>query len=358
MKFLNNIHISKRNNVSFKKNFLIRTIAILGALLFCSLIIFALFKYNPLSFIISIFDGNFGTKRRIWTLLYDAAILLALGLALVPPFKMKFWNTGADGQALMGGLGAAIVIFGLGGKTSNAVVVVLSLLLALLFGAIWAIIPAIFKALWNTNETLFTLMMNYVAIQFVKYYINIKDKTGHAILGASEYGHLPELLNEWFFTILIVAVLTAIISLYIKYTKHGYELLVVGDSVNTALYVGINVKKVIIRTMLVSGLVCGLVGFLLVSGRVHSISESTLDGRGFTAIIVAWLAHVNPLYMILTSLFVTFINLGTKQMMTDINITNNAFQSIIIGIFFFFIIGCEFFINYKISFKKKEEKAC
>ena len=159
--------------------------------------------------------------------------------------------------------------------------------------------------------------------------------------------------------IIIVAVMTVLMFLYFRFSKHGYELSVVGESENTAKYVGINVKKVIIRTMVLSGVLCGLAGLLLVGGTSFTLASDTVDGRGFTAILVAWLGKFSPPAMAFTSLLYVFIDQGAKNVATGVGI-GDAFSEIITGIFFFLVIGCEFFINYKIKFrprKKKEENS-
>ncbi|MCD7775542.1 MAG: ABC transporter permease, partial [Clostridiales bacterium] len=162
--------------------------------------------------------------------------------------------------------------------------------------------------------------------------------------------------QKYLLNIIIVLAITIIMYIYLKYSKHGYEISVVGESENTARYIGINVKKVIIRTMLLSGAICGIAGFLLVSGTNHTISTSTADNRGFTAIMVSWLAKFNPLVMILTSFLLVFMDKGASEIATVYRI-DQAFSDIITGILLFFIIGCEFFINYKIVFNTKHKKA-
>ena len=143
---------------------------------------------------------------------------------------------------------------------------------------------------------------------------------------------------------------------YLRYSKQGYEISVVGESENTARYIGINVKKVIMRTMLLSGALCGVTGLLLVSGTDHTIATNTVGGRGFTAIMVSWLAKFNPAYMILTSLLIVFFQKGAIQISTSLGL-NDSFADIITGIIIFFIIGSEFFINYSVKFRSKEAKA-
>ena len=225
-------------------------------------------------------------------------------------FKMKFWNIGAEGQVLMGCLASAFCMLEYGEMLEEPVLLLLMLASSVLIGAIWAVIPAICKALWNTNETLFTLMMNYVAMTLVSYFIMIKDKSGRSDLGIlnerTGYGYLPTLFDRnYIFNILIVLGVTVFMFIYLKYSKQGYEISVVGESENTARYIGINVKKVIIRTVAISGAICGLVGFMIVAGDKHSIKSSIVDGQGFTAIMVSWMAKFNPILMIPVSLLIS-----------------------------------------------------
>ena len=280
---------------------------------------------------------------------------------MTPAFKMRFWNIGGEGQVLVGGLATAACMICLGGKIPNALLIIVMIISSMLAGAIWAVIPAIFKAQFNTNETLFTLMMNYVGIQLVSYFVMVWEvPKGSGKIGIinqmSHAGWLPQLGNqEYLLNILVVLALTIFMYIYLKYSKHGYELSVVGESENTAKYIGINVKKVIIRTMLLSGAMCGIAGLLLVGGTDHTITTTTADNRGFTAIMVSWLAKFIPIYMVLTSLLLVFFDKGATEIATVYRL-NESFSEIITGIILFFIIGSEFFINYKINFRKAHKE--
>ncbi len=349
-------HIQRRADVTLKKAILIRSVGVVGGLIFCALLCTMFFSANPIKVIGEMFSGAFGTKRRIFELLKNTALLLGVGLALILAFKMKFWNLGGNGQVLMGGLATVACMINFGGKLPDAIVILMMLISGLLAGAVWAVIPAIFKALFNTNETLFTLMMNYIALGIVAICISIWDRTGSQTLGVIKEANLPVLGNDSILTILVVAILTAFIYIYLKHSKQGYELAVVGESENTARYVGINVKAVVIRTMIISGAICGLVGFLIVGSIDHSLSETTAKNMGFTAIIVAWLAKFNPLMMILTAFFVTFMSKGMGQVQSAFGITNNAISEMMIGVMYFIVIACEFFVSYKIKFKAKKSK--
>lgn len=352
------VYISKKDNVPFKTKFLVRFIAIVLALVVCGIVTKVLTGDNPISIYKTIIHGAVGQGRLLVTI-HDIAILLCISLAVTPAFRMKFWNTGAEGQVLIGCLATAVCMFYLGGKIPEWALIIIMIVCAVVAGMIWGVIPAIFKAEWKTNETLFTLMMNYVAIQLVEYFLKIADKSGSNVVGPDllSHGWLPGIFGvKYLLNIIVVALITVLMYIYLKYSKHGYEISVVGESENTARYIGINVKKVIIRTMLVSGAVCGIAGLLLVGGSSHSIDSNLVAGRGFTAIMVSWLGKFNPINMILTTLLLVFLGRGADEVTSKFGL-NGDFSDIITGIILFFIIGCEFFINYKINFshRKKEE---
>lgn len=349
------IHITKRSNISFKRAILVRFAAILASIVLMSIVMFLLAKENPITLITSMFDGAFGTPLRIWVLFSDTAILLGISLALTPAFKMKFWNCGGEGQVMVGSLIAAMMMFFFGDKLPLPVLIAVSLVLSTLVGGLWGLIPAIFKAKWNTNETLFTLMMNYIAIQFVTYFLKLFGNAQGNLEPMPQFA-IPKIFNgSYFLNIALVLVICAIMYVYLKFSKQGYEISVVGESENTAKYIGINVPKVIIRTMIISGALCGLIGFLLVANGSCSVTTTITGGRGFTAILVSWLGKFNPIYMIFTSFLVVFLQRGTS-FMGEIYRLDTSMADIFIGVVLLFIIGCEFFINYKINFRKRNKE--
>lgn len=354
---MHNFHISKRAGLPWYQAWAIRCVAILAALIMCALVTTVMTGENPLSVYVTIFNGAFGTSRRIWITAQNTAILLCISLAVTPAFKMRFWNIGAEGQVLIGGLATAACMITLSGKLPNTVVLLLMLICSIAAGAIWAVIPAIFKAKWNTNETLFTLMMNYVATQLVAFFVIVWEAPkGSGKIGVinqnTELGWLPQIGQyKYLLPIVVVIILTVVMHIYLTYSKHGYEIAVVGESENTARYVGIKVEKVIIRTLLVSGAVCGIAGLLLVGGIDHTITTATTDGRGFTAVMVSWLVKFNPIFMVFSSLLLVVLNRGAAEISTTFGL-NHSFGDILTGIILFFIIGSEFFVSYKINFSK------
>ncbi|MBP5194083.1 MAG: ABC transporter permease [Clostridia bacterium] len=353
------VHITRRTSISWWKSLLIRLAAIAVGFLVSGLLMLAITGKNPIDVYVSMYKGSFGTKGKIWVMLQNLFLLLGVAVAVTPAFKMKFWNIGAEGQVLVGVLSSALCAYYVKDSIPEPLLLVVMLLASIVSGAVWAVIPGLFKAKFNTNETLFTLMMNYIAIQLVSFAIKSIVTSGSGVFPLLNDGHLPRIYNQYLFNIIIIAVITVFMFIYLKYMKHGYEIAVVGESHNTARYIGINVPKVIIRTTLLSGAICGIIGFILIAGVGNNLSTTVVQGRGFTAIIVSWMAKFNPLIMVLTSFLVVFIQRGMAQVSMDFRITSDALQSIITGLIFFFIIGCEFFINYKINFRssgKKEAK--
>ena len=354
-------HIVKRAAIPWQKALIIRAVAIIMALIICAVVTTITTGIDPIKVFQSIFVGAFGSARKTWITFQNTAILLLISLALTPAFKMKFWNIGGEGQVLIGGLAAAACMICLGSKLPNGLVIVCMIIASLVAGMIWGVIPAFFKAKWNTNETLSTLMMNYIATQLVAFYTIVWEvPKGSGKIGIinqnSNVGWLPQLFgSKYLLTILVAVIVTIFMYVYLNYSKHGYEISVVGESENTARYIGIKVEKVIIRTMLLSGAICGLVGLLLVGGINHTVTTTIAGGQGFTAVLVSWMAKFNPLTMIFSSILIIFMDRGASEISTSFGL-NHSYSDILTGIILFFIIGCEFFISYRLQFRKKDEK--
>lgn len=355
------MHISKRDSLPWYGAWAIRGAAIALALIVCAVVTTALTGEDPVGVYKTMFAGAFGTPRKLWILGQNLAILLCVSLAVTPAFKMRFWNVGGEGQILIGCLATAACMILLGDQLPNWLLIAVMVVAACVAGGIWGAVPAICKAKWNTNETLFTLMMNYVATQLVAYFVILWEvPKGAGKIGiinqSTEAGWLPQIgAYKYLLNILVVAVLTVIMYFYLTRSKQGYEIAVVGESERTARYVGIKVGKVIVRTMFLSGAICGLAGLLLVGGTDHTITTTIAGGRGFTAVMVAWLAKFNPFGMVFTSLLLVFLDRGASEISTIYSL-NHSFGDILTGIILFFIIGSEFFISYKLNFLKENRK--
>ncbi len=362
------VRIAKRGLPSPALSIGVRAASLAVALLICSIYILIVGRGevslgNAFS---QMWNGTFGipgNARSMRIMMWDTAIyaakLLCVSVALAPAFKMKFWNIGAEGQIVMGGLATAIIMHDFG-DLPKPLMLVLMLVVCVICGAIWGVIPAVFKAYWGTNETLFTLMMNYVAMKIMDYFYNMWKGKLSALPTFPKETWFPSLFDHSYgWNIVIFIVLAILMYFYLKKTKQGYEIAVVGDSANTARYAGINVRKVIIRTMAISGAICGLCGGLTVAAQNHSIAYSAeavhtvTSGYGFTAIIVAWLANFNTLGMILIALLIQFLEKGTGQLGNSFPAFAVGAGNVMIGIVLFCIIGGAFFMNYRLVFRAK-----
>ncbi len=353
-------HISKRETLPLPKALAIRLGIILLSLIFCGLVTMVLTGENPIGVYGTILDGAFGSSRRTGVTFRNVAILLGISLAVTPAFKMRFWNIGAEGQVLIGCLATTACMILLGDKLPNILVIIISLIAAIAAGALWGFLPAFFKAKWNTNETLFTLMMNYVATQLSAFFIIVWEvPKGAGKIGiinqSTKAGWLPEIANAYLLPILVVAILTGVMYLYLQYSKHGYEIAVVGESQRTASYAGIKVDRVIIRTMVFSGALCAFIGFMLTAGIDHTLTTTIVDGRGFTAVMVSWMSKFNPFIMIASSLLLVTMERGATEVSSSLGL-NHSFADILTGIILFFIIATEFFITYKVTLRKNGKK--
>ena len=269
------VRISKREGATFVQKVLVRAIAILLALVVDAFFIFFVTGLNPISVYGVMWNGTFMNTTRFSWALRDLSTLLCIAIALAPAFKMRFWNIGGEGQVLIGGLVAALIMVYFGSSLPAPLLFAAMVIGSVLAGAIWAFVPAWFKSRWNTNETLFTLMMNYIIIGVVRWLQGgpWEGRPGSQIIPMfDQSAWLPEVFGVhcgW----IIVLVLVVVMHLYMNYTKHGYEIAVIGDSLNTARYAGMNVGHVMMRTMFLSGAISGLVGFIVASGANNTLYD-------------------------------------------------------------------------------------
>ncbi|MGM9941051.1 MAG: ABC transporter permease [Bulleidia sp.] len=350
------IRVTRRQDFRKSSVWMIRILAFVVALLLGSFV-FLLCGVSPIRAYSEIVKGAFGKLTGIRQTVKIMIPLLGTALALAPCFKMKYWNIGAEGQITMGAIGAAFFAINFADRMPSAVLLPVMALAGMILGGIWSLVPAFFKAKWGTNETLFTLMLNYIAIGIVAWLQGgpWEGKEGSQIVpNFSSTAVLPKvggIYCGW----IIVLVLVFFMYFYMNRTKHGYEIAVLGDSENTARYAGMDVTKVIVRTAMISGAISGLVGFMLASGANQTIYSGIAANNGFTAITVAWLSQLNPFAMVLISLLLAGLSKGSSSLKTAMGVPGSI-SDIITGIILLCLLGCEFFINYRLIFRHKEEK--
>lgn len=352
------VRISKRDDLSAWKKWVIRISAILLALVVGSLFI-AILGHNPVEVYSDLVTGSLGSKTARNSTIRLAIPLLGTALAIAPAFKMKFWNIGAEGQIMMGAIAATYFALFWHDKLPHVPLLLVMFLASALAGGVWGLIPAYFKAKWDTNETLFTLMLNYIAFgieRFLQHGPWIDPKgTGFPIIAMFETSaRLPKVGGVHVGWMIVIA-LTIFMFVYLRSSKQGYEITVVGESQRTARYAGMNVGRIIMRTMFLSGAISGIVGMLVVSGADYTLSTGTTGGVGFTAITVAWLAQLNPFGMVLMATFLAILGKGANTIQTNFQIPASA-SKVLTGMILFFMLACEFFIQYRLIFRRKARK--
>lgn len=354
------VRIAKRESSSLAYKVFVIAACLILALVTGALLFLAIGK-SPLEAYKTILTGAFGTLTTFRQTIVIWIPLLVTGLAVGLAFRMKFWNIGGEGQILMGGIAATSMVIYTG--MSGTPLLILMAVAALIGGGIFAAIPGFFKAKWGTNETLFTLMLNYIAINFLTYLQHqsawkpegsnfpiVKDISDRAVL-PNVFG-----IHSGWIMALILAVL---VYFYMNKTKQGYEISVVGDSINTARYAGMNTNKIQVRTVALSGALCGFVGYMQVAGADGTLTQSTSGGVGFTAITVAWLAKLNPFAMIIVAMFIAVLQRGSLAIQSQMRIPASA-ADLLTGLILFFMLATDFFIEYKLIFRGRattEEEA-
>lgn len=351
------VRLSKRDYIDPKKAMAIRVGSIVVALILSSIPIM-LTGVNPITAYSVMIQGSLGKSYYIQDTVKKAIPLLICAIGIAPCFKMGFWNIGAEGQLTFGAICASFFAINFGAKLPSAVILPIMAIAAAIGGAIWGFIPGFFKAKYNTNETLFTLMMNYIAIGMVKWLQGgqglWEGRAGTQLIpNFHENTYLPSVFGihcGW----IIALVLVVFIYIYMNKTKHGYEVAVIGDSLNTARYAGMNVGWVMMRTMLLSGAISGIAGFVILAGANHTLTSTIADGAGFTSITISWLSRLNSFVMIAISMLLAIIAKGSSYLNKKKGVPAAA-ADIVSGILLFCMLSGEFFIKYKMVFRKRSE---
>ncbi|MBF7096438.1 ABC transporter permease [Alkalibacter mobilis] len=348
------MRIAKRSELTKVQIVLVRLAAVVGALIFGGVFLIILGE-NPLTIYTSMIDGGLGSFFRFRETVNLTIPLLITSLGVMVAFKMRFWNIGAEGQIFMGAFAASYFALNFA-YLPKIVLLPLMGLAAMVSGGIWLLIPAWFKAKFGTNETLFTLMLNYIALKWVTYlqYSLWKDPAGMGfpkIPSFEENALLPKILGihvGWVIALLLIY----LAYIYLNHTKTGYEIAVIGESEDTARYAGIDIKRVILKTMFLSGGICGLVGMIQASGISGTLSVDLSGGVGFTAIITAWLSGLNPVMVGIVSFLFAMLRQGGSFIQTAYEIPASAAE-ILQALILFFVLASEFFVRYKFVLSHK-----
>ncbi len=350
------VKITKKAALPRKQEILIQVLAIVLALVFAGIVI-AIIGFNPFLVYLNILDGSVGSGIKIQQTIIKAIPLLIASMGILVAFKMKFWNIGGEGQIMMGAFGATLVALNMPETVPSFFALLLMMVEGIFFGAVWAFIPAAFKAKFGTNETIFTLMLNYIAIKFVTYLQTgpwrAEDSQGFPKIETfTENEVLPRIFGVhagWILAILSIV----LVYVFMNHTKKGYEIAVVGESLETARYAGMNIKAVIVTSMIISGGLCGLAGAIQASAVAKSLTYGISAGIGFTAIITAWLGKLSAPMVAVVCIFFAMLLQGGNAIQVAMQLPASV-ADMIQGVILFFVLGSEFFLRYNVSFKKSE----
>jgi len=348
------IRLIKREEISKMNSIKVRVIAVILALVVAGIFL-ALMSFDPMNVFPGMLKGSFGSPYRVRQTIIRAIPLVITAIGISVAFKMQFWNIGGDGQIFMGAFGAALVALNLS-ALPRPILLILMAISAMIFGAIWGAVAGVIKVYFSTNETIITLMLNYIALKFITFlqYDFWRDKKAMnfpKIANFSENAILPKVFNihaGWIIAIIVVIIFYIIM----KKSKLGYEIAVLGESKNTARYAGININKTILAAVCISGALCGLTGFIQASAVSQTLSVEVTGGVGYTAIIVAWLSNLNSIIILVVSVLFAGLVEGGSYIQTAFGIPNAA-ASVIQALLLFFVLGSELFIRYKVSIRLK-----
>lgn len=364
------IHVAKRHNCPIWLRIVLYLGAILIALGIGAAVLSAM-GVNAFDYYYQMFTmgmvGNPIAYKTVMNYLKEFVPLVLTSVALSLAFKMKFWNIGGEGQFIMGAIAAAVVAFRMGPHTPMAVTLIVMCIAAMLVAGVYGLIAALLKIKFGTNETLMTLMLNYIAL-YVLYYIGETkadwnfflrpDSNRPVFANFSELAAFPSISFGDFklnVCVIFALVIGLVMFVYLKYTKHGYEINVVGDSPNTAKYAGMKVRWIIIRTVFLSAALIGLAAAFKV-GTAGVLSTSITDDVGWTGIIVAWLSALSTPVIFVVSALISVLQFGSVQANALFSAVDSSFANMLQGVILFLVLAVDFFIRFRFVIVRRENK--
>ena len=365
------IHIVKRDNCPFWKKCCLYVGAVVIALLLGAVLLISL-GVDPIAYYTRMFTmGTVGNKiaYKVWVnYLKELVPLVLTSVALSLAFKMRFWNIGGEGQFILGAISAAFVAFKLGPVLPNFATLLLMCLAAMVVAGLYGLFVAALKVKFGTNETLMTLMLNYVALYVLIFLGETKadwnffldpDSLRPVFANFADLASFPGIPMGEKFALNICVVLTVLIGIlvyvYLKYTKHGYEISVVGDSAGTARYAGMKVNKIVLRTVFLSAALIGLAAAFKV-GTAGILSTAITDDVGWTGIIVAWLSQLNTAVIFIVSALISVLHYGSTVAAATFSQVDSSFANMLQGVILFLVLAADFYTRFRVVIVKKGGK--
>ena len=364
-------HIVKRDNCPLWKKALFYLAAVAAALVLGGLLLLVL-GVNPVAYYTRMFTmGTIGNKiaYKVWINYLKEFVPLALtSVALSLAFKMRFWNIGGEGQFTLGAIAAAFVAFKAGPLLPGIVTLLLMCAAAMIVAGLYGLAVAALKVKFGTNETLMTLMLNYVALYVLMFIGETKadwnffldpESLRPVFASFADIVSFPAIPMGGKFELNLCVILTfllgALVYVYLRYTKQGYEIAVVGDSAGTAHYAGMKVNTIVLRTVFLSAALIGLAAAFKV-GTAGILSTAITDDVGWTGIIVAWLSQLNTIAIFLVSALICVLQYGSTVAAATFSQVDSSFANMLQGAILFLVLAADFFIRFRIVPVKKGGK--
>ncbi len=347
------IVFEKRQSISRKAQILVPIVSLLISLILGAILL-ALSKADPLQTYAAMARGAFGSWRDFSETLVKAIPLMLTGLGISIAFRMQFWNIGAEGQLVWGGVAAAGVALFWADKIPTSLLLPTAILAGMVAGALWAGIPAALKATIGVDETLTTLMLNYVAILYAEhlYYGPWRDPHGYGFPGTAQFPQaawLPRIGNTRAHLGLLFAIIAAALLWFIfNRTRWGFELKIIGENKTAARYLGIDIGRNIVLALLLSGALSGLAGACEVTGVSHRLQQGLAIGYGYTAIIVAWMAQLDPIAILIVSILMAALMVGGDQVQMLMGLPA-AVGLVLQGLVLFPLLAGSLFTEYRLK---------
>lgn len=344
------IKMEKRLAPSRTMTLVVPTVSVILALLFCALFL-ALTGRQPFELYAAMLEGALGSAYGLSETTVKAIPLMLCGLGIALAFRMQLWNIGAEGQFYLGAFAATWVPLSFPNLPAIAMLPAM-VIFGMAAGGLWALIPAFLRVKWKVNEIITTLMMNYVGILWVNYFVYgpWRDPKGFNFPLTAEFPQaalLPTLAGSRIHIGLLFALVIVVLFIVIfRNSRWGYEIKVIGASEKAARYAGMDIKRNMYIVMLFSGAICGLAGMAEVSGIAGRLQPGLSPGYGYTAIIVAWLAKLNPVAIVVVAALFGVLQVGGYLVQTFGVPASVA--SMIQGAILFFVLGGEILTNYRI----------
>ena len=364
-------HIVKRDNCPLWKKCCFYHAAVVAALLMGAVVLLAI-GVDPLAYYSRMFTmGTVGNKIAYKTYinyLKDFVPLALTSVALSLAFKMRFWNIGGEGQFIMGAIAAAFVAFKAGPVMPETLTLILMCLAAMMMAGLYGLFVAALKVRFGTNETLMTLMLNYIALYILTFLGETKADWNFFLDAGSarpifasfaDFVSFPTIPLGGKFELNISVILTFLIGIlvfvYLKYTKQGYEIAVVGDSAGTARYAGMKVNSIVLRTVFLSACLIGLAAAFKV-GTAGILSTAITNDVGWTGIIVAWLSQLNTAVIFVVSALICVLHYGSTVAAATFSQVDSSFANILQGVILFLVLAADFYTRFRVVRVKKGGK--